>query len=85
MLGTSLKHVIWAEVGTRTVGERVDLRVLARVAIDAAEACEGVLPVDVHGAGAAYTLAAGAAESECRINFILDLDECVKNLQGRGR
>ena len=60
--------------------EGVDLRILARVAVDAAKAGERVLTVDVHSAGAADALAARAAESECGVDLILDLDEGVENL-----
>ena len=68
----------------RTVREGVDLGVLRRVAIDPAEARQRVLAVDVHGAGAADTLAARPAECERRVNLVLDLDERVKDLREGG-
>ena len=66
--------------GERTVGEGVDLRVLAPVAVDPAEARQRILAVDVHGARTADALAARAAERERRVELVLDLDERVKNL-----
>ena len=62
--------------------QRVDLGRLAHVAIDAAQARESVLAVDVHRARPADALTAGAAEGECRVDFILDLDERIENLWG---
>ena len=45
--------------------------------------CEGagqiIAAIDVHGAGAANPLAAGAAEGERRVDVALDLDEGVEN------
>ena len=69
-----------AQMIVRTVRKRVDLGVLGLVALDAAKASERVLSVDVHRARAADTLAAGATESECRVDLILDLDECIEDL-----
>ena len=66
--------------GERTVGEGVDLRVLAPVAVDPAEARQRVLAVDVHGARAADTLTAGPTERQCRVQFVLDLDERIEDL-----
>jgi hypothetical protein len=66
------------------VREGVDLGVLARLAVDAAQAGERVLPVDVHGAGAADALAAGATEGESGVDLVLDFDERVKYLRKRG-
>src|SRR6185437_1485740 len=40
--------------------------------------------VDVHGAGAADALAAGAAEGQRRIDLILDLDQRVQNHRAAG-
>jgi hypothetical protein len=62
------------------MGERVDLGGFGRGAIDAAEAGEGVLAVDVHGAGAADAFAAGAAEGEGRVEFVFDFDQGVEDL-----
>ena len=69
-----------AQMIVRTVRKRVDLGILGLVALDAAKASKRVLSVDVHRAGAADTLAARATESECRVDLILDLDECVEDL-----
>ena len=44
---------------------------MAGVAVDLAEASEGVLTVDVHGARATDALAAAPAEGDCLILFIL--------------
>lgn len=60
--------------------QRINLGRLALVAVDPAETSERVLAVDVHGAGSADTLTAGTAEGEGRVDFVLDLDECVQHL-----
>ena len=65
--------------------KRVDLGVLARVAVDTAETRKSVLAVDVHGARAADALAAGAAEGERGVDLVLDLDERIENLRKYGR
>ena len=62
----------------------VNLGVLGRVPVDPAEARQRVLAVDVHGAGAADTLAARPAECERRVDFVLNLDERVKDLRRGG-
>lgn len=61
--------------------QRIDLRILRCVSVNAAQAGEGVLAVDVHGARAADTFSAGASESERRVDFVLDFDESVENLR----
>ena len=43
--------------------EWVNLDVLARIPVDATQACQRVLPIDIHRAGATDTLPAGAAKS----------------------
>jgi hypothetical protein len=63
----------------RTVGERVDLRVLALGAVDTAEACKRVLAIDVHRTRAANALAARAAEGKRRVDLVLDLDQRVED------
>lgn len=60
--------------------EGVDLGVLARVSVDAAETCEGVLAINVHGARATDTFSARAPKSEGRVYFVLDLDERIQHL-----
>jgi hypothetical protein len=65
-----------------TVGERVDLGGFGGSAVDAAEAGEGVLAVDVHGAGAADAFAAGTTEGEGRVEFVFDFDEGIEDLGG---
>lgn len=65
--------------------KRVNLGVFARIPINMAETCEGVLAVNVHGTRAADTLSAGAPESEGGVDFILDLDERVEHLRIRKR
>lgn len=47
------------------------------------QAGEGVGAVNVHGARAANTLSAGAAEGEGRIDLVLDADEGVENHRPR--
>lgn len=62
----------------------IDLRglaagVAASLWLDVAEAGEGVGAVDVHGAGTADSLAAGAAEGEGWVLLVFDFDECVED------
>jgi hypothetical protein len=61
------------------VREWVDFRVLALGAVDAAEARECVLAIDVHRTRATDTLAARATEGERRVDLVLDLDEGVED------
>jgi hypothetical protein len=70
--------------GGITVRERVDLGGFGGSAVDAAEAGEGVLAVDVHGAGAADAFAAGKVEGGGRVEFVLDFDEGVEDLGLQG-
>lgn len=70
-------------VGTEvllTVRKWVNLGVLSIVTVDTAEAGEGVLAINIHGARTADTLAAGTAEGKRWINLVLNLDESVENL-----
>mmetsp|Transcript_15215 Transcript_15215/g.41587 ORF Transcript_15215/g.41587 Transcript_15215/m.41587 type:complete len:308 (-) Transcript_15215:66-989(-) len=60
------------------VGQRLDLDGRS-VRLDVEEAREAVLAVDVHGAGPADALAAGAAEGERGVDLVLDLDEGVQD------
>jgi len=46
----------------RTMRQWIDLGVLALVAVDSAEACKGILTVDVHGTRSTNTLTARATE-----------------------
>ena len=71
-------HGLHAEV--LTVGERVNLGILAGVAVNSAEACKGILSVDVHSARTADALTARAAESQGGVKLVLDLDQGVENL-----
>jgi hypothetical protein len=66
------------------VRERIDLRVLILTTVNATETGEGILAIDVHGARATDTLSTRATKSECRIYFVLDLDERIKNLRAGG-
>ena len=69
---TEREHTVW---------QRIDLSGLAFIAVNSTEASKRVLSIDVHGARSANTLTARTAKGKCRINFILDLDENVKNLK----
>ena len=60
------------------VGERVDRRGVFYVG-DESRASKPVRAVDSHGAGSADPLAAGAAESQGRIDLILDPDKRVQH------
>jgi hypothetical protein len=39
------------------------------------------LAVDVHSAGAAYAFSTRSSEGECWVNFVLDFDQGVEDLQ----
>ena len=60
--------------------KRVNLCVVGRVSVDAAETREGVLPVDVHCTRATNALSARTPKGQCRVDLVLDLDECIKDL-----
>ena len=60
--------------------EWVNLDVFARIPVDAAQASERVLPVDIHRAGATNTLSAGTTKSQGRINLVFYFDKCIQNL-----
>jgi hypothetical protein len=61
-----------------TVGQGVDLGGLA-VDLDLANTGEGVGTANVHGAGTANTLAAGATEGEGGVDLVLDLDQGIED------
>ena len=63
--------------------EWVNLDIVAGIPVDATQACERVLPVNIHRAGATDTLPAGAAESEGGVDLVLDFDERIQNLGPR--
>mmetsp|Transcript_76177 Transcript_76177/g.172236 ORF Transcript_76177/g.172236 Transcript_76177/m.172236 type:complete len:345 (-) Transcript_76177:2-1036(-) len=70
-----VRHEVLDHVG---VGQGLDLnRLVTR--LDVQQAGQAVLAVDVHGAGAADALPAGAAEGQGRIVLVLDLDERVQD------
>src|SRR5947209_17417745 len=50
----------------------------ARTIVDRLGAGQRIAAGDVHGAGTAHALAAGAAESQGRIDLVLDLDQRVQ-------
>src|ERR1019366_162093 len=60
------------------VRERVDLHVTLNI-VAMTRASKRISSPDIHRAGAAHALAAGAAESQRRIDFILDLDKYIEN------
>jgi len=61
------------------VGKGVNLCVLTLIAVDATEARESILAVNIHCAGTTNTLSTRATKSECRIYLILDFDERIEN------
>ena len=67
----------------RHMRQRVD-RDVALHLVDRLEAGQRVGAVDVHGAGAADALAAGAAEGQRRVDLVLDLDQRVENHRPAG-
>lgn len=60
--------------------KRIDLGIFSRVSVYATETGEGILTIDIHRARTTDTLSARTTEGERGVDFILDLDECVKNL-----
>ena len=62
----------------RQMRQRIDDDAALHV-VDRFEAGERVGAVDVHGAGAADALAAGAAEGQRGVDLVLDLDQRVQN------
>lgn len=64
------------------VWQWIDLAVFVLGAVDTAEACEGVLSVDVHCAGTADTFSAGPTECQCGIDIVLDFDKGIEYLGG---
>lgn len=61
------------------VGERVDLDIGGRLGGNSAQACQGVLAVDVHGTASTNTLSATPSEGQRRIDLVLDLDQGVQD------
>ena len=60
------------------------MRTAPFTSVDRLEAGERVAAVDVHRAGAADALAAGAAEGQRRIDLVLDLDQRVQDHRPAG-
>ena len=63
--------------------ERVYFGSLTTVSIDSTKARKGVLAVNVHCARSANTLTTRAAESQRRVDFVLNLDEGIEDLASR--
>jgi len=63
------------------VWQRINLCGLALATVDSTEASKRILSIDVHSTRSANTLTARTAKGKCRINFVLDLDESIKNLK----
>lgn len=60
------------------IRERVDSR--GRIGfLNKSCASQSVRTVHIHGAGAAYSFAAGAAEGQRRVDIVLDPDQCIQN------
>ena len=67
------------DTNIRTVRKRVDLAVLGRIPVNPAQASQGILPVNVHGATSTDTLPARPPKRQRRVHLILDLDERIEN------
>src|SRR6478672_1004221 len=63
----------------RLMRQRIDLHRAILHVVHRPGAGQRVLAVDVHGAGAADALAAGAAEGQRRIDIVLDPDQAVQD------
>jgi len=62
------------------VRKRVDLGILALISVYATEAGESILTIYIHRTRTTDTLSAGTAEGERGVDFVLNFDECIKNL-----
>ncbi len=79
VLGVGMSEIGHQVLDDRQVQQRIDLYI-APDGVDRLGAGERVGPVDIHGAGAADALAAGAAERQRRV----DLVQCAGSHRPRG-
>lgn len=79
VLAVEVGHVDDEVLDDEHVGEGGDGSGVGGGLGDLGEAGEAVVAVDVHGAGAADALAAGAAEGEGGVDLVLDLDQGVEH------
>jgi len=63
----------------RHMRQRVDRHFLFAAFINGLGAGQCVAAVDVHGAGTADAFAAGTAEGQGRVDFVLDLDQRIQH------
>jgi hypothetical protein len=61
--------------------QRVYLCIFPAVSVYSAETCKRILSVNVHCTRATDTFPTGPPEGQRRVHFVLDLDQCVKNLR----
>lgn len=73
---SQVRDQILNNVGVR---QRVDLDIRGRLGGDSAQACQGVLAVDVHGTASANALSATPSEGQGRILLVLDLDQSIQD------
>lgn len=59
------------------MGQRVNLCIL--LFVDAAETCQCVDSIDIHGTATTDTLSARSTEGQTRIHLIFDFDQCIKD------
>ena len=78
VLGVPVREVRDQVLDHRHVRQGVDLHRALHL-VHALEAGERVRAVDVHGAGAADPLAAGAAEGQRRVDLVFDLDDRIQD------
>ena len=83
VLGIEVGEVGDEVLDHRHVRQRVDLHVALDL-VHAVDAGQRVDAVDVHRAGAADALAAGAAEGQGRVDLVLDLDQRVEDHRAAG-
>lgn len=73
---SQIRDQILDNVGVR---QRVDLDIRGRFGGDSAQACQGVLAVDVHGTASTDALSATPPEGQGRILLVLDLDQSIED------
>ena len=69
-------------VKKHTVRKGVDFGVFRCVSVNAAEASQGVLPIDVHSTRPANSFSTRTTECQCGVHLVLDFDESIENLDG---
>ncbi|AEM42305.1 hypothetical protein KVU_2465 [Ketogulonicigenium vulgare WSH-001] len=78
MLGIEMRQIRYQILDHRHMRQRIDADIAADF-VQAIDAGQSILPVDIHRARAADPLAAGPAEGQGRVDLVLDLDQNVQH------